>query len=107
MHRVLSELRAILTLLGFGVHRLDCATQRDRQGSRGRMLEHADERYRSAKDGSQPNADLHHHQRGDFGFIVDVPEIRALVDETRRLTKAIADHAARVEALRPAFATPR
>src|SRR3954471_16280788 len=48
--------------------------------------------------------DLHHHQHGDFGFIVDVPEIRALIDETRRLTSAIPDHAARVEALRPAFA---
>jgi len=42
-----------------------------------------------------------HHQ--DFGFLVDAPEIRALVDETRRLTHAITDTAARVEALRPAF----
>src|ERR1041385_5077299 len=48
--------------------------------------------------------DLHHHQNGDFGFIVDVPEIRALVDETRRLTREIPDHAARVAALKPAFA---
>ena len=47
--------------------------------------------------------DLSHHQHGDFGFIVDVPEIRALIDETRRLMRAIRDHAARVEALRPAF----
>lgn len=39
----------------------------------------------------------------DFGFLVDAPEIRTLVDETRRLTHAIADPAARVEALRPAF----
>jgi 3-mercaptopropionate dioxygenase len=44
----------------------------------------------------------HHHR--DFGFLVDVPEIRALIDETRRLTGEIADTAARVEALRPAFA---
>lgn len=44
----------------------------------------------------------HDHQE-DFGFLVDVPEIRALVDETRRLTSAIADTRARVEALRPAF----
>ncbi len=43
----------------------------------------------------------HHH--ADFGFIVDVPEIRALVDETRRLTTEIVDPKARVEALRPAF----
>ena len=48
--------------------------------------------------------DLGHHHHGDFGFIVDVPEIRALIDETRRLTGEIRDHAARVEALRPAFA---
>ncbi len=39
----------------------------------------------------------------DFGFLVDVPEVRALVDETRRLTREITDTAARVEALRPAF----
>ena len=48
--------------------------------------------------------DLSHHQHSDFGFLVDVPEIRALIDETRRLTKTVPDHAARVEALRPAFA---
>ena len=40
----------------------------------------------------------------DFGFIVDVPEIRSLIDDTRRLTREIADTPARVEALRPAFA---
>lgn len=44
-----------------------------------------------------------HSHRHDFGFLVDVAEIRALVDETRRLTAEIADTAARVEALRPAF----
>lgn len=46
------------------------------------------------------------HQHGshaDFGFIVDVPEIRALIDETRRLSREIRTHAARVDALRPAF----
>jgi predicted metal-dependent enzyme (double-stranded beta helix superfamily) len=48
--------------------------------------------------------DLSHHADADFGFIVDVPEIRALIDETQRLSGAIRDHAARVEALRPAFA---
>ena len=45
--------------------------------------------------------DDHHH----YGFIVDTPEIRALVDETRRLMQAIPDHSTRVEQLRPAFAT--
>ena len=45
----------------------------------------------------------HHHEPKDFGFLVDVPEIRALVDETRRLTAEIPDTAARVDALRPAF----
>src|SRR5437764_13539577 len=39
-----------------------------------------------------------------FGFLGDTPEIRALVAETRRLTAAIGDAAARVEALKPAFA---
>jgi len=44
-----------------------------------------------------------HSHTKDFGYLVDVPEIRALVDETRRLTHEITDAAARVEALRPAF----
>ena len=48
--------------------------------------------------------DLSHHQHAEFGFIVDVPEIRALIDETRRLSRTIPDHATRVEALRAAFA---
>ena len=45
----------------------------------------------------------HHHEHTDFGFIVDVPEIRALIEETERLATAIPRHAERVEALRPAF----
>jgi predicted metal-dependent enzyme (double-stranded beta helix superfamily) len=45
-----------------------------------------------------------HRHHENFGFLVDVPEIRSLVDETRRLTAEIADTRARVEALRPAFA---
>jgi predicted metal-dependent enzyme (double-stranded beta helix superfamily) len=50
--------------------------------------------------------DLAHDQaEAAFGYLVDTPEIRALVDETRRLTAALADPAARVEALKPAFAT--
>lgn len=39
-----------------------------------------------------------------YGFLVDQPEIRRLVEETQRLTHEIADVPARVEALRPAFA---
>ena len=46
----------------------------------------------------------HHDHRKDFGFLVDVPEIRGLIDETRRLTDAIPDTRQRVDALRPAFA---
>ncbi len=45
------------------------------------------------------------HDHQTFGYLVDAPEIRALVEETRRLTREIADTAARVEALKPAFAT--
>jgi 3-mercaptopropionate dioxygenase len=44
----------------------------------------------------------HEHQR--FGFLVDTAEIRALVEETRRVTAALADTLARVQALKPAFA---
>jgi len=44
----------------------------------------------------------HHHDA--FGYLVDTAEIRALIEETRRLTLKIADTAARVEALKPAFA---
>lgn len=46
----------------------------------------------------------HPHEHAAFGYLVDTPEIRALVDETRRLTAAIPDVAARVEAMKPAFA---
>jgi predicted metal-dependent enzyme (double-stranded beta helix superfamily) len=45
----------------------------------------------------------HDHDHKDFGFLVDVPEIRALIEETKRLTSAIAAAKTRVEALRPAF----
>jgi len=49
--------------------------------------------------------DLGHHPHDPyFGFLVDTPEIRALIAETERLSAAIAEPAARVEALRPAFA---
>jgi predicted metal-dependent enzyme (double-stranded beta helix superfamily) len=45
------------------------------------------------------------HTHEHYGFLVDVPQIRALIDETTRLTSEIANTPARVEALRPAFAT--
>jgi 3-mercaptopropionate dioxygenase len=43
--------------------------------------------------------DAHH-----FGFLVDTPEIRAVIDETRRLMAAVADDRARLDQLRPIFA---
>src|SRR6185295_11751515 len=52
-----------------------------------------------------PMCDLGHHDHDEhFGFLVDVPEIRALINETARLRAAMSDDAARVDALRPAFA---
>ena len=48
-----------------------------------------------------PRTPLH---QGRFGFLVDVPEIRELIAETRRLTDEMPDTAARVAALKPAFA---
>jgi 3-mercaptopropionate dioxygenase len=39
-----------------------------------------------------------------FGYLVDCPEIRALIGETERLMRAVADDSTRVEKLRPAFA---
>src|SRR5436309_477088 len=47
--------------------------------------------------------DLEHAHGHAFGFLVDVPEIRALIDEARRLMDDIRDDARRVDALRPAF----
>jgi predicted metal-dependent enzyme (double-stranded beta helix superfamily) len=47
----------------------------------------------------------HHHHHDAYGYLVDTPEIRALIDETRRLTATMPDVAARVEALKPAFAS--
>lgn len=40
-----------------------------------------------------------------YGYLVDAPQIRALIAETERLTREVADPATRVTALRPAFAT--
>jgi 3-mercaptopropionate dioxygenase len=39
-----------------------------------------------------------------FGFLVDTPQIRALIEETGRLMRDVEDDATRVERLRPAFA---
>jgi predicted metal-dependent enzyme (double-stranded beta helix superfamily) len=50
------------------------------------------------------NFGQNHEHHKDFGFLVDVPEIRGLIDETRKLTRAIPDARKRVDALRPAFA---
>jgi hypothetical protein len=50
--------------------------------------------------------DVGQPQGPDFGFLVDVPEIRALVDLTRQLTQDIPDTAARVDALRPCRECP-
>jgi predicted metal-dependent enzyme (double-stranded beta helix superfamily) len=46
-----------------------------------------------------------HAHAGDplFGFLVDTPEIRALIAETQRLIAGVRNDAARIEALKPAF----
>jgi 3-mercaptopropionate dioxygenase len=46
----------------------------------------------------------HHHDHPAYGFLVDTPEIRELIDETMRLAREIESDAERVAALRPAFA---
>ena len=48
--------------------------------------------------------DFHNGDHDLFGFIVDTPEIRELIAETKRLTAEISSDAERVEALKPAFA---
>ena len=39
-----------------------------------------------------------------FGFLLDTPEVRALVDEALRQVAGPAEHADRIESLKPAFA---
>src|SRR4051812_40897204 len=51
--------------------------------------------------------DLGQHPHDNYGYIVDVPEVRAVVEETQRLTRTVPDHAARVERLEPAFSRLR
>ena len=43
------------------------------------------------------------HRHEHYGFLVDVPEVRTLIETTQQLTADISDTRARVEALRPAF----
>jgi predicted metal-dependent enzyme (double-stranded beta helix superfamily) len=45
----------------------------------------------------------HDHDAVRYGFIVDTPEVRALIEETQRLSREITDDALRVESLRSAF----
>jgi predicted metal-dependent enzyme (double-stranded beta helix superfamily) len=45
----------------------------------------------------------HHHHAGRYGFLVDVPQVRELIDETHRIIAAMPTDGERVEALRPAF----
>ena len=46
----------------------------------------------------------HDHGREGFGYLVDTPDIRALIDEVRRVSETIRAVEDRVTALRPAFA---
>src|SRR5262249_53125531 len=46
----------------------------------------------------------HHHENGQFGFLVDAPQVRALIDETQRQMQRDADEVERIEAIKPAFA---
>src|SRR4051812_20689268 len=45
------------------------------------------------------------HDHEHFGFLVDAPEIRTLIEETARVIATTRDDATRVAALRPAFAS--
>ena len=45
----------------------------------------------------------HHHHAARYGFLVDVPHVVELIDETHRIIAAMLTDGERVEALRPAF----
>jgi predicted metal-dependent enzyme (double-stranded beta helix superfamily) len=45
----------------------------------------------------------HHHDESRYGFLVDVPEVRALIADAQRIIDGVTADADRVEALRPAF----
>lgn len=46
----------------------------------------------------------HHHRPTAFGFLVDAPAVRRVIEEARRLMAAPLTNAERVKALEPAFA---
>jgi 3-mercaptopropionate dioxygenase len=54
--------------------------------------------------GAAAMCDLEHGSHHHFGFLVDTPAIRALINETQRLATADLDDRARLDQLRPAFA---
>lgn len=47
----------------------------------------------------------HAHDHGAFGFLVDTPDVRALIGEAHRQMNGTAEVSERVEALKPAFAS--
>jgi predicted metal-dependent enzyme (double-stranded beta helix superfamily) len=47
--------------------------------------------------------DSHSHDHEHFGFLVDTPAIRALIEETQRQMERDVSNAERIEALKPAF----
>jgi predicted metal-dependent enzyme (double-stranded beta helix superfamily) len=47
--------------------------------------------------------DSHTHDHEHFGFLVDTPQIRALIEETQRQMTRDASPAERIDALKPAF----
>jgi predicted metal-dependent enzyme (double-stranded beta helix superfamily) len=50
--------------------------------------------------------DLNHHQHPNrYGFLLDVPEVRAVIDQARAVIAAFPTDPERAEALRPAFHT--
>ena len=46
----------------------------------------------------------HAHDHDRFGFLVDTPEVRHVIDQAHRQLASVADYADRIEALKPAFA---
>src|SRR5262245_27206801 len=49
--------------------------------------------------------DLGKAHHAHFGFLVDSPRIRALIDATERATREVGDVQARIEALKPEFSS--
>ena len=44
-----------------------------------------------------------HHHPSEFGFLVDTPQVRLLIEEAQRQVNAVGEAADRIEALKPAF----